>query len=145
MADKIVKRSEIKTVEVFVDGGCPNNGKPDARGFFSFAVVVNGEVVRMVSKQSLVDEIGDGTKETNNVAEYVALISALRYIIADKNRAGLSYTLYTDSQLVYEQVLNKREAKKMIGFQSVVKDLMYSLDVKLVKVPRNQIVAVLGH
>lgn len=147
MTDKMISRKSINTVEVFVDGGCPSNGSADAQGFYSFAVKVNGEVVRLVHKQPLVDEIGDSTKQTNNVAEYVALLSALRYIAADQRRAGLSYTLYTDSKLVHDQITGKANVKDMvlIGLNATALDLLHSLKVFIERVPRKQIVSVLGH
>ncbi|MEL7589759.1 MAG: RNase H family protein, partial [Anaerolineaceae bacterium] len=67
---------EIESVVIYADGACPNNGKADARMYCSFAVYVNQKLVH-AEKVDLSDL---DVKQTNNTAEFHALIEALTYM-----------------------------------------------------------------
>ena len=141
MTDKLVKRSEIKTVDIVVDGGCKGNGKKDAHAYGSFAVYVNKKLVHAETN------VYTDVPQTNNVAEYKALLDALGYMIRDARRRDLEFTVHTDSQLVYGQWVegNKVKAKHLIPLFKEVKELNADLNFKMVKQPRENIVAALGH
>ena len=78
---------------IVCDGGCIGNGRKDAVIYFSFAVIDNGKTVHAVSKQILTIEqawtamfsrVTDScdreqhAKGTNNIAEFVAMIEAMK-------------------------------------------------------------------
>ncbi|MCW3134503.1 MAG: ribonuclease HI family protein [Methanophagales archaeon] len=74
-------------MKVYVDGGCrPNPGK--------MAIAITDQYGNPLSKKFL----GDGT---NNEAEYLAVIKAIE-LAKDKGETEL--TIYTDSQLVANQL-----------------------------------------
>lgn len=89
---------------VFFDGGCwPNPG-----GLATFGYVIkmsNGQV-----KEGL-GIIGDGTRMTNNVAEYRGLIEAMHWLIL----SGLNnepIIFHGDSRLVIEQMIGRYRVPK---------------------------------
>jgi ribonuclease HI len=90
---------------------------------------------------------------TNNQAEYVALISALvdlrgRIERAGKNPRSYSVAVYTDSQLVVGQLTQGWQVKaaNLRPLVDEAKTLVAAFGrCDLVKVPRDEIVRVLGH
>jgi len=83
---------------VYIDGGCA----PQNPGHAGFAVVVRmrGAKMKVLSRY-----IGVAT---NNVAEYTALIAGVRYA---KEQGATSITVYSDSQLIVNQVNQKWKIK----------------------------------
>ncbi|HZE86768.1 MAG TPA: RNase H family protein [Methylomirabilota bacterium] len=75
---------ELYDVEIWTDGACINNGKPTARAAWAF---VSGKTERA----GLV--IG---KQTNNVAEGLAIYKALTWAAEQKHK---NIKLHTDSQI----------------------------------------------
>ncbi len=84
-------------LEAYVDGACRGNPGPSAIGV---VFKKNGKVIKEVAKP-----IGDGT---NNVAEYSALIFCLLLAIHLKEN---QIKIYTDSELVYQQVSGNYKIK----------------------------------
>jgi ribonuclease HI len=78
-------------VEIFADGGSRGNPGHSAYGF---VVKVSGKVVK--------EGMGYIGIETNNFAEYTALIEALSWL--SKNYKGESLKAYLDSNLVVSQL-----------------------------------------
>ena len=72
-------------VEIWTDGACVSNGKPNARAAWAF---VSGET----EKSGLVK----GPKQTNNVAEGLAIFYAIEWA-AENNHKKIK--IYTDSQI----------------------------------------------
>lgn len=87
----------MKTLEIFIDGACRGNPGPAAVGI---VIQENGKVVKKISKS-----IGEAT---NNIAEYTALIYALKEAIALKAQ---QLKIYTDSELLYYQLTGTYQIK----------------------------------
>ncbi len=134
-------------IEIYVDGGCKGNGGPDPKGYGSFAVKHEGEIKR--------HETFNLNAKTNNEAEYNALSRALVSLNSLYARAprvkGAKVIIYTDSQLVVGQLTLgwKLKADNLVEPHQRASNQLITLKKKyllsLVKVPREQIVAVLGH
>lgn len=141
MTDIMINSSTIKTVEIVCDGGCKSNGQLGARAYGSFAVYVNGEKVRHFSN------VYDDGPQTNNTAEYKAFIDALFYMQSNEKRRKLPFTIKTDSELVYNQLKLEYKVKTqhLVDLYNRVKFLMAFLNVEVVKVPREYVLARLGH
>ncbi len=137
-----IPASDIQSVVIYADGACPGNGQPGARMYCSFAVYVNEELVH-TEKVDLSDL---PVKQTNNSAEFHALIEALRYM-SHQQRKGLEFVVRTDSELVYEAFMRKKTVKtrhlKPL-FQRVLA-LAGGLNVKLEQVSGDSMKLVLGH
>ena len=90
---------------------------------------------------SLVDGKGDNT---NNIAEYAALYYGLKRF---KDQLGSeAVTVYSDSQLVVNQVLGKFkcEATHLLPWRNAILS-MWWVGIELEWVERDKIEAVLGH
>jgi len=132
---------------VWCDGGCANNGSQQARGYASYLLATctgQRQTVRL-------DDLPGVT--TNNQAEYVAFISALVDLRGRIERAGkhprdYSVVLHTDSQLLVGQLtqgwkVNAANLRSLVDNAAVLVQTFGRCD--LVKVPRDEIVRVLGH
>jgi len=114
-------------LEIFVDGAC--KGNPGKAGI-GVVMLKDDEKVGEISRA-----IGDAT---NNIAEYSALICALEQA---KERNAKRIKIYTDSELVHNQVTGKYKVKneKLIDLfnrsNELAKDFEY---VEIKHVPREQ-------
>lgn len=137
----LVPARSIERIDVYVDGGCKNNGKPNAEAYGSFAVLVNGKVVHRETNRY------DEGKQSNNVAEYKALLDALAYICANDKRRRQFYHIHSDSELVVEQVIGIRKVKDqtLAALREAVREATMYCSYSLNNIPRAEIVAVLGH
>lgn len=79
--------SNNKTINVYTDGACSNNGKPDARAGFGIWFGDNDE--RNISESFT-------GPQTNNRAELLAIIKALT-ILRDEIEQGQPVIIYSDS------------------------------------------------
>lgn len=82
-------------LKIYCDGGSRGNPGPAAAAF-----VVHDKDFRVIAKKGIY--LG---RATNNVAEYSAVIQALEW--ANKNKLGVSVTVYLDSQLIVNQLTGK--------------------------------------
>ena len=131
---------------VITDGGALSNGTADSAGYGSYHLES-----RTGQKQMVRLEFGCGV--TNNEAEYQSLIAALKDLFnriqrADKAPSGYSLLLHTDSQLVVGQLTQGWKVKAanlrpLVGEAAALMQAFGRCD--LVKVPRDEIVRVLGH
>ena len=131
----------------YCDGGCPRNGTQEAQGYASFLLesrTGQRQVVRLTDLPGVT---------TNNEAEYVALISALVDLRGRIERAGktprsYSVVVHTDSQLLIGQLTQGWQVKAA-NLRPLVDEAASLLAAfgrcDLVKVPRDEIVRVLGH
>jgi ribonuclease HI len=124
--------SELKELTIFIDGGAINN--PGKAGI-GVLIKYNNQV------KEYAKEIGEGT---NNQAEYSALIFALEKIkqLFGKNIIkNLKIVIYSDSELVVNQVNNKYKIlepelmKYYIKFHNLSLDFQ-NLEIKLI--PRKE-------
>jgi ribonuclease HI len=129
------------------DGGCLQNGTQEAHGYASYLLQSR------TGKKQLVRLTDLPGVTTNNEAEYVALISALvdlrgRIERAGKSPRSYSVVVHTDSQLLAGQLTQGWQVKAA-NLRSLVDEAATLIQTfgrcDLVKVPREEIVRVLGH
>ena len=83
-----------EVIKIYTDGGARGNPGPSAGAF----VVIDGD--RIVHKESIFFGI-----QTNNVAEYEALIASLNWLNKNKQYSyGKNIVFYLDSELVVKQL-----------------------------------------
>ena len=129
---------------ILSDGSSQGNGAAN-RGFGSYHLAS-----RDGRKQTVRLDLGTAT---NNEAEYRTLIAALKDLIGRIQKAGrspASYSLlaYTDSQLMVGQITQGWQVKAA-NLRPLIDEAKSRLKAfgraDLVKVPRDEIVRVLGH
>ena len=132
---------------VYCDGGCLQNGTREARGYASYSLEARTGQRQVVRLNDLPNV------STNNQAEYVAFISALvdlrgRIERAGKNPRSYSVAVHTDSQLLVGQLTQGWQVKAA-NLRPLVDQARMLLQTfgrcDVVKVPRDEIVRVLGH
>ena len=135
----------MNTITVYVDGGAHNNGIPEAKCYGSIAVEYKGEIKKHETYQY------PGAR-TNNQAEYDALLSALDYLNKLRLRASKPLppiVIKSDSTLVVNQVNGNWKIKDADLKDSYILVREYldksGLNINITKVPRDEIVKVLGH
>lgn len=111
---------------VYTDGACLGNPGPMGIGIVIYA---DGKIVREISEY-----IGEGT---NNIAEYSALIKALKEI---KKLGARKAIIRTDSQLLTRQLSGdyKIKNKKLKELKAIVDDLMSGLVIEIEHIPREE-------
>ena len=129
-----------------VDGGALNQGFAESAGYGSFRLEA-----RTGQKQTIRLDFGRGV--TNNEAEYRTLIAGLKDLVgriqrAGKSPSGYSVLVHTDSQLMVGQLTQGWKVKAanlrpLAEEATSMKQAFGRCD--LVKVPREEIVRVLGH
>ena len=128
------------------EGGATANGSADSLGYGSYCLEA-----RTSHRQMVRLDFGHGV--TNNEAEYRTLIAGLKDLFGRIQRAGTSpsgYSLlvHTDSQLMVGQLTHgwKVKAANLRPLVDEAAGLMQTFGrCDLVKVPRDEIVRVLGH
>jgi ribonuclease HI len=128
------------------DGGAAANGTADSLGYGSYHLES-----RTGQKQTIRLDFGRGV--TNNEAEYRTLIAGLKNLVGRIQRAGKSPSTYsllvhTDSQLIVGQLTQGWQVKaaNLRPLVDEAKSLMGAFGrCDSVKVPRDEIVRVLGH
>ena len=127
-----------------VDGGSRGNGAAN-EGYGSYVLST-----RDGRKETIRLDLGTAT---NNEAEYQTLIAALKDLVgriqrADRAPSGYSLLAHTDSQLMVGQLTQgwKVKAANLRPLVDEATGLMQAFGrCDLVKVPRDEIVRVLGH
>lgn len=121
-------------LNIYVDGGARGNPGPAATGVY-------------ISDQNGRKIAGFGKKigtTTNNVAEYKAVISALEWIIENKNNftQDTKIHFFLDSNLVYSQILGlfrvKNPTLKNLFFQIKEKEAEISFPIYYNHIPRER-------
>jgi len=128
------------------DGGAAANGTADSFGFGSYHLES-----RTGQKQVIRLEFGRGV--TNNEAEYRTLIAGMKDLVgriqrAGKNPSDYSLLVHTDSQLMVGQLTQgwQIKAANLRPLVDEARSLVQAFGrCDLVKVPRDEIVRVLGH
>lgn len=133
-------------IVVWVDGGCRRNGQADAETYFS-GLIRGRKDTRFC--------IDPATYNTNNQAEYGALIYALDLFLAAAplTSSGRHHIeIRTDCQLILthlDSIKSRKEyrLKALCEEVEIYIDLLrgVGVDVDIIKVPRDEIVAHLGH
>ncbi|MEJ2733323.1 MAG: reverse transcriptase-like protein [Anaerolineae bacterium] len=129
-----------------VDGGSKGNGSANAAGFGSYHLAT-----RDGRKQTIRLDFGLGV--TNNEAEYRALIAGLKDLAGciqrvGKSPSGYSLLVHTDSQLMVGQLTQGWQVKAA-NLRPLVDEAATLIRTfgrcDLIKVPRDEIVRLLGH
>jgi len=131
---------------VTTDGGALSNGTAESAGYGSYHLESR-------SGQKQVSRLQFGRGVTNNEAEYRTLIVAIKDLVgriqrAGKSPAGYSLLVHTDSQLMVGQLtqgwkIKATNLRPLVGEAAALMQAFGRCD--LVKVPRDEIVRVLGH
>ena len=100
--------SKADKVSIYCDGLCEPN--PGGLATYGFVIGEQQEEAgwREIHRGKGIAAQGQGA--TNNVAEYTAAIQALRWL-ADEHHTGVSVALYSDSQLLVNQLSGKWRVK----------------------------------
>lgn len=130
-------------IHIWADGWCKGNGTPEARAGWSVQEqTAAGTILHFQS--GLVPE---DQPQTNNMAEYMAIIGALR-LAKNENMPYAKFVIHTDSALVIGQ-LSKGWRVRAIHLRRLWAEaaqlLVESNNVRMVKEPRENVVAILGH
>tara|TARA_B000000475_G_scaffold272161_1_gene272257 strand:- start:7651 stop:8334 length:684 start_codon:yes stop_codon:yes gene_type:complete len=105
--------SNNKTINVYTDGACTNNGKPDARAGFGIWFGDNDE--RNTSESFT-------GPQTNNRAELLAIIKALT-ILRDEIEQGQPIIIYSDSSYSIRCCTTYGEKMSKKGWETKGKDI----------------------
>ncbi len=114
-------------LDIYIDGACVGNPGPAAIGI---VVKEGGKVVKKLSQA-----IGIAT---NNIAEYTALIYALKEAL---NRKRSIIRLHTDSELIYNQLKGtyKTKNEKIKSLFAEVQQLAQQFErIEMKQIPREQ-------
>jgi len=146
----------------YVDGGCMNNGRPNARAYGSFKIFKNDK--ELVHQDMLFSLVAPSTKTkpgraTNNMAEAMAINKLLTYLATStifKNSRN-TVIIRSDSELTIKQIKGIYKIKD-IQLLNIAKDRSHILNriekkfgvnpwerIVFSKIARNRIVEVLGH
>ena len=121
-------------VRVYVDGGCRNNGTPQAEAYGSYKI---GTKLRRIKYPQSV-------ARTNNEAEYQTMISALTTLKIERIRGA---RVFMDSSLVVNQVAGnwKGKDRKLLQLRDEAQKLMDDVGATLEWVEREIVERELGH
>lgn len=117
-----------KQYRVFVDGSSRGNPGPAGVGVAIYAAGKD-EPIEEISKYIGIT--------TNNVAEYEAVIHALRWMIHSNAKSA---TLYLDSELVYKQIMGTYRVKSphIALLMKRITLLKSKLDLSITLIPREE-------
>lgn len=134
------------TVVIIGDGGCSNNGAPNASAFGSFLALakVDGATV----KRHASGRLPYPQHATNNGAEIQVCIDALRFLLQGRERVTYPVLYQTDSQLVVNWLagswsVNADHLRPLVAEARQLAALFDDLSFQWV--PRETVAAVLGH
>jgi len=107
----------MNSIIIFTDGG--SRGNPGEAAIGIFITNKNNEILAKIGKRIGVD--------TNNVAEYKAVIEALNWLLSNKGLASQydSIKFYTDSQLVFSQLSGVFKVKN-----ETIRNLVFTVNKK---------------
>lgn len=89
-------------IQIYTDGG--SRGNPGQAAIGVYIVSADNKELARVGKK-----IGEAT---NNVAEYSAILEGLSWVLANKDKHGVSEVhFYMDSQLAYSQIVGIYKVK----------------------------------
>ena len=119
-------RAKMSELIAYVDGG--SHGSPGPSGIGVLIAKPDGETIRIAKW------IGH---HDNNVAEYVALLEALRYALELKATA---LHVYSDSELVVKQMTGEYACRspRLYSLNWTCRKLARSLKFRIAHIPREQ-------
>lgn len=101
-------------IPIYTDGACSRNGYPDAKAGIGVFFCDN-------DSRNVSEIVGGEYKQTNNVAELLAFMKAIKIVIGD----GRKYRIYTDSEYVikcatnFNKWLKTKEKSEIKNFELV--------------------------
>ena len=129
-------------IHIWVDGWCKGNGTPEARaGWTVQEQMAVGTVLHLQGGR-----VPTNMSQTNNVAEYMAVINGLRLALNER-MPYVQFVIHTDSALVVGQVTKgwKVRVVHLGPLIAEVRTLVAATGATIVKEPREKIVKILGH
>jgi ribonuclease HI len=138
----------MKSITVWIDGGCRNNGTPQAEGYGS--VLIQG-------REDNMHRLSFDNAKTNNQAEYGALLAALDLlnVLLEPRFAhhDISIVVNTDSALLHNQVTGawKTKSRELQGLRDAARHGIQlfenapNIEFRIEKVARGTIEHHLGH
>lgn len=152
--EKLEKRFRYEKIEVYVDGAARGNNNPDIPNISGIAFAVYGDSQLLYEKSvylgdkitlpRLRNESNDlvlpQVEATNNVAEYIALIESLDYLLSNGLHASQIH-IYSDSNIVVSQVnmTSATRAEHLIRLRNCAQELMDEFDnIVITHIPREQ-------
>ncbi len=137
-----------RSIDVYIDGGCRNNGTPDAEGYGS---------ARIIGLDDTTYRFAFDNAKTNNQAEYGALLATLdllKVLLEDRfAHLYIRIVIMTDSALLVNQVHGhwKTKARELQGLRDAVRsgfrqfENASNVEIRLEKIARATIEHFLGH
>lgn len=127
---KIEEQFKYRSCKLYFDGAC--RGNPSNKLGLGFVIYQKNTEILHECKKAVDVESG-----TNNIAEYMALIEGLKYIVEEK----IDYVdIYGDSDLIIKQVIGvyKVKALHLKVYHDMVKELIAKIPKAVFQhVPRN--------
>ena len=130
-------------IEVYCDGSCTNNGKPEARAGYGIYVTREGREIHSHSRR-----VPSGDPQTNQRAELLAIQYALNYV----GESGSTAIIHTDSKYAIDCLLTWAPAWELAGWRKSDKKPILHLDIiqptiELLRMlqPNVQIKHIVGH
>lgn len=115
-----ILESHNTDLEVYCDGSCTNNGKPDARAGYGIYVTKDGIAIHSHSAR-----VPSTEAQTNQRAELLAIQYALNYV----GESGKSAIIYTDSKYTIDCLTTWAPAWEKAGWKKSDKKPILHLDV----------------
>jgi len=123
-------------IKVYIDGACSGNPGPAGIGVYILKSVSNYEWQPIYE---LSQSIGEAT---NNIAEWTALIEALKFLVFHQRKfANEEIVIYSDSQLMVKQVNGEWKTKdhELRLLKAEAKDLLRSFsNIRIEYIPRDK-------
>lgn len=117
-------------IDLYVDGSSRGNPGPSAIGIVAYVHDSHEEPVYELSKY-----IGTAT---NNIAEYEALIHALKWLVHTNLQSA---TIHLDSELVYKQIIGTYRVKNprmVVQLKRVMRLVEQIKQVSFILIPREE-------
>lgn len=135
-------------VVIVADGGCENNGSPNATAYGSYAIEAKRGGETISEKRS--GRIDYPQHKTNNAAEVQIFIDALNVLLAKANGERITYPVryITDSALAVNWITGcwKVKAAHMKPLVNTARSIAERFDnLDMVQTGREYIVKILGH
>lgn len=135
-------------VVVFADGGCLNNGAPDAEAYGSYHIrAMRGD---HVLKLEYSGRMMYPQHTTNNAAEFQIVLDALDFLLKHTSHERILYpvVVYSDSQLVVNAISGdfRVSAAHLVPIFRAIQERIQKFDTLVVQhVSRAEMFKVLGH
>ena len=123
-------------IEVYIDGACSGNPGPAGIGVYILKSTSNYEWQPIYELSQAIGEA------TNNIAEWKALIEALKFLVFHQREfANEEIVIYSDSQLMVKQVNGEWKTKdhELRLLKAEAKDLLRSFsNIRIEYIPRDK-------